>query len=361
MSIERIDRDEVATRAVSVLGLDAGLIELLSIEGVCASLRRAASFLCPASPRQLVDAVLDALTPLRPDFQRDHVDEALKRLIATGDLLELSEADTHRRLLYLGPPSYVEKHPGHFLLLGIRPNADPLIDAESLGAAVTHKGHIRTITLDTHIASEALAAAGLQRLTRKQWARAPRQDSAATVVDKARARLRRAGGAGRISGLTVIDSTKSVRYYKGRWREPLPTDQGMFLGRRPQAYGARIWCLVDLADGFPRAALDLPVDASAAPGWDEGRRLQAAIDAHRGSPQVFRSRPTGVRDDTLIFDFFGPLPSWAERYLDLVGLPVTKSQGALFSYRVPGGAGSDTRAFLSDALWMLEIEEVQGT
>jgi hypothetical protein len=340
--------------------LDNELIDLFSPEGMYASLRRAASFLCPASPRQLVDAVLDALTPLNPDVERDVIADALDALIGAGDLLELRAAETRTRLLFLGPPSYVEKQPGHFLLLGIRPNAGLLVDEDSLGAAVTYEAHTRTVVLDADSAAEALAAAGLHRLTREQWAKAPREAPAATVVEQARDWLRRAHGGGEIDGLTVIDSSTSVRYYKGRWREPVSADQGLFVGRRPQAYGAPIWCLVELADGVPQAVLDLPVDASVAPGWDDGRRLQAALDAHRGSPQVFRARPAGNPGEDWIFDFFGPLPSWAERYLDLAGLPIIKSQGALFSYRVPDGAESETRAFLSEGLWMQGTEEVPG-
>ena len=360
MSIQRIEPDEVATRAVSVLGLDTDLIDLFSPEGVCASLRRAASFLCPASPRTLIDAVLDALTPLNPGIERDEVADALDTLIGAGDILELRAADARTRLLFLGPPSYVEKQPGHFLLLGIRPSAGLLVDEESLGAAVTYESHTQTVVLDEKSAAEALAAAGLHRLTREQWTKAPRPAPAATVVEQARDRLHSAHAPGQVTGLMIIDSTASVRYYKGRWREPLSTDQGMFVGRRPQAYGAPIWCLVEFADGIPQAVLDLPLDASVAPGWDDGRRLQAAVDAHRGSPQLFRARPTAQPGDEWVFDFFGPLPSWAERYLDLAALPVIKSQGALFSYRVPDGAETETRAFLSDALWMQATEEVQG-
>jgi hypothetical protein len=360
VSIQRIERAEVAMSAVDILGLDGSVIDLFSSEGVSASLRRAASFLCPASPGQLVGAVLDALTPLNADMERDEVNEALDTLVGAGDLLELGPSDSRTRQLFLGPPSYVEKRPGDFLLLGIRPNAGPIVDEESLGAVVTHESHTRSVVLDPDGAAEVLAAAGLHRLTREQWTKAPRQEAATAVVEQARERLGSARAPGQISGLTLIDSTRSVRYYKGRWREPLPSDQGIFVGRRPQAYGAPIWCAVEFADGVPQAVLDLPVDSSVAPGWDEARRLQAALDSERGAAQVFGVRPTGQAGGDYIFDCFGPLPSWAERYLDLTGLPIPKSRGALFSYRVPDGAESEARTFLSRSLWMQVTEEVQG-
>ncbi|MDL9947324.1 hypothetical protein QSJ19_17415 [Gordonia sp. ABSL11-1] len=359
MSVQRIEPDEAAAVAVSVLGLDADWVDITSKEALCAALRRAASFMCPASPRQLVDAVLGSLAPLRPGIERDDVATALNALIGSGDLLELLEADNNRRMVFLGPPSYVRKWPGHYLLLGIRPDAGILVDEDSLGAAVTSESHTRTVILDERFASEALTAAGLHRQTPEQWIRAPRPEAAATAIAAVRGRLSSVQRPGPITGLMVLDAATPVRYYKGRWREPLSSDQGIFVGTRPQAYGSPVWCLVEFADGVPQAALDFPLGTSVAPGWDEGRRLQAALDANRGTPQLFRAaRPVSQPGADWIFDFFGPLPSWAERYLDLVGMPVTKSQGALFSYRVPDGAQQETRAFLSKMLWMRASEGV---
>lgn len=285
MSLHRIGRDEMAARSVGILGLDESAVDLFSTEGICASLRRAASFLCPASPRQIVDAVLDALVPLGAALERDEVNEALDALVGAGDLLEIRPTGERVRLLFLAPPSYVEKRPGSFLLLGIRPNAEPILDEQAVSATITYEAHTRLVELDPDGAAGALAAAGLHRLTREQWARAPRQETATATIERVRAQLATHRAPGQVSGLTLIDPAKPVRYYKGRWREPIATDQGIFVGRRPQAYGAPIWCAVDLADGVPQAVLDMPVDSAIAPGWDDARRLQAALDAERRSPQ----------------------------------------------------------------------------
>lgn len=361
MKVQRVEHDEVAARAVGILGLDESVVDLSSTEAICASLRRAASFVCPASPRRIVDSVLDALTPLMPDLGRDEVNQALEALIDVGDLLELRPSRDRTRMLFLGPPSYVEKRPGHFLLLGIRPNAGPILGKESIGSEVIYESHTRSVVLDPDGAAEALATAGLHPLTREQWTKSPRQESPDLVVDHARGRLAAIRAPGPINGLTLIDSTKPVCYYKGRWRDPIPADRGLFVGRRPQAYGAPVWCAVEFADGVPQAVLDFPIDSTVAPGWDDARRLQAALDAERGGAQVFRVRMAGRRGGDYIFDFFGPLPSWAQRYLDLTGLPVAKSPAALFSYGVPGGAVRDVKEFLSKSLWMRVAEEVQET
>lgn len=358
MNVHRIEREEVAARAVSILGLDATVVDLLSTEAICASLRRAASFLCPATPRQLVDAVLDAVKPIDDDVNREIIAEVLDTMVGAGDLLELRPSGSRTRQLFLGPPSYVEKHAGRFLLLGIRPNAAPILDEQTMGAPIAYEGHARIIDVDATTASEVFAAAGLHRLTRGQWTKSPRETAAPTLVERVRGQLGSHRAPGTVSGLTVIDSTTAVTYYKGRWREPLASDHGIFVGRRPQAYGAPLWCVAEVAAGVPQAVLDLPSDLATTPGWDEARRVQAALDAVRGTPQVFRARPTGQPEGDVIIDFFGPLPSWAERYLDLVGLPVSRSRGALFSYRVPDAARGDAALFLSKSLWMQAVEEV---
>jgi hypothetical protein len=99
---------ECGELAVRTLDVDEAA-DLFSAEGLTASLRRAASFLCPASPRQVIDAVLEALRPLQPGggLSREELANLLDLLISGGDLLELPQSgDVPGRLLYLGPPSY---------------------------------------------------------------------------------------------------------------------------------------------------------------------------------------------------------------------------------------------------------------
>ena len=114
---------------MATLGLDADAIGLSSPEGLATSLRRAASFMCPTSPGRLVDAVLGALKPLHgDDLKRDELVDLLDQLMASGDLLELRhEGGQSTRLLYLAPPTYIERVPGTHLLMGVRPFGAPLI------------------------------------------------------------------------------------------------------------------------------------------------------------------------------------------------------------------------------------------
>jgi hypothetical protein len=363
MRVSRLSREEVAEIAVNTLGLDNEAVDLQSTEALCASLRRAASFLCPASPRQLVDAVLDAVGPLdsMSSVTRDRLMELLDLLISTGDLLELRRIAEHlTRQLYLGPPSYVVIEPGRCLLLGVRPYAASLV-GDTLGADVLYEEHTRTIQLNPEGAPGQLQAIGLHEITREQWLKHPRARTPAGFLQELRQRLTDAGPSGQVEGLILIDPGNSVRYYKGRWREPKASDQGDFVARRPQAYGADLWCFVRMEAGSPVALIDFPIADPTAPGRDEAWLAQAAVDAYRGQPQILRIRTANGSQDNAILDLFAPVPSWAERYLEMVGQPVTRSAGSLFSYRVPASAIPALTEFLSAMLWMSVSDGEGGT
>lgn len=358
MEFTPVSLDEVQATSIRALGLDDQLFVLEYPEAIAASIRRAASFLCPTTPRALVDAVLEVLTPVLSESpKRDDLMELIEQLVSTGDLLELTETlvDRKTRLLYLGPPSFVEKSPGQYLLTGIRPLAAPLVGDD---IAVEYVLHTRTATLEPTTAETTLRASGLHKISPSQWARCPSAASAADYVEEFRQRLSAGRIAGSVAGLTIIDPATKPRYYRGRWREPVAGDTGDFVGRRPQAYGADVWCFVRLDDGTPERLLDLPVDAAASPARDDAWRLQAAIDAVNGTPLHFRVRsmPDADAAESLV-DFFSPLPTWAERYLELVGNAMDKSPGALFAYRVPDAALPGLRSVLTETLWMSNVTD----
>ncbi|MEH0513386.1 hypothetical protein QBC31_22180 [Streptomyces sp. B21-079] len=278
-------------------------------------------------------------------------------LVSIGDLIELPRpGDGKGRQIYLAPPSYVEKAPGQYLLLGVRPNGAPLVD-EELGAEVHHEGHTRFLELDAEGSPARLQAAHLHEIPRDDWLKRPRVEQAAAVVALMRQRLDGAGESGQVDGLTIIDPEASVLYYRGRWRPIVSGDSGDFVARRPQAYGADLWCFVRVIHGVPRALVDLPIDDLTAAGCDEAWRTQAALDALRGTPQAMHVQPAQGRAGDLRLDLFSPVPGWAQRYLELVGTLVSRARGALVSYRVPMSAIGQLSVFFTDMLWMHVSEE----
>lgn len=357
MIVSHLSSAEVAGRAARALGLDPQAVDILATEGLCAALRRAASFMCPATPRQLVDAVLDSLEPLGAPVARESLNDLIDLLIASGDLLEVREStDRTTRQLYLGPPSYVVKSPGRCLLIGIRPFGSPIVDG-ALGELVDHEGHIRSIEIAPADMAATLTALGIHEIRRDQWLRHPTAQDAAAVVRAHQDRLDAAPMAGTIDGLTILDTASPVRYYRGRWREAKPADSGDFVGRRAQAYGADLWCVVRLTAGAPTALIDLPLSDHEQPGRFEAWHLQAAFDAVAGHPQRYRVRPAIGNLGEQMLDVFSPLPGWAERYLELAGMAMDRSPGALISYRLPADAVAEVEEFLAAMLWMTPVDE----
>lgn len=360
MDVSKLNAVEASALSIRALGLDPELVGLTSREGLAASLRRAASFMCPTSPSRLIAAVLGAVRPLasEDEISREELSDLLDLLVAAGDLLELRrEEDRPTRLLYLGPPSYIEREPGTYLISGVRPFGAPLVDFE-LAPLVEREGHTRTLRIDVAHAAERLMDAGLRPIERERWVATPGAEPADSLLARIHGRLDVASPSGDIEGLQIIDPSTKVRYYRGRWRAPKAGDAGDFVARRPQAYGADLWCAVRLVDGVASKLVEFPIDNPVVPGRDEAWRLQMAVDAARGEPQRFAAETLGSGSAVLV-RFFSPIPGFAERYLQLVGLAL-ESSGALFAYRVPIGAIPELNQLLTDMLWM-KTTALEGT
>lgn len=361
MKLTKLTPSAASYLAVETLGLDPDAVGLTSTEGAAASLRRAASFLCPTSPGRLVDAVLGALRPLDgDDLEREEVVELLDLLVSSGDLLELRHvSDRSTRLLFLGPPSFIERAPGTCLLMGVRPFGAPLI-GDGLGGAIEYEGHTRILRLEAADYEKELGARGLHQVPKERWVASPSVESPPDLIERHRSRLNVAAPAGALEGLQILDPAAKVRYYRGRWRTPATADTGDFVVRRPQAYGADLWCLVRFEAGVPMRLLEFPVADPVVPGRDEAWRYQAAIDAQRGTPPECRIKRGAHPADPVILDFFSPLPGFAERYLQLSGLAMERRPGALFSFRVPSEALDNVTKFLTAMLWMTYQEDSRG-
>ena len=355
VAVARVEAREVVVTAVETLGLDAAAMDLLSPEVLAACIRRAASVLCPTTRGTLIRSVTEALAPL-PHFSEDHsgeVVELVDSLVAHGDLLELpfDGSGGTRRQLFLGPPAFVPRD-ASCILVGVRPDGAPLVGDE-LAGRVEYRRHVRLVRLgdDDEPLAERLAEEGLLRVTAEQWLRAPRPTSPESVVDEFTARLAARPPTGDLEGLRLIDPAADVSYYRGRWRPPRPDDRGRFVARRPQAYGAELWCFASLTDGAVTQILDLPVLDALAPGSDEAWLLQAAIDAAAGRPQRLQVR-AGAHADVELLDLFGPIPRWAQRRLDVAGVAIARGPRALFSYQLPADESQGEVEWLREMLWM---------
>jgi hypothetical protein len=354
VTISVVNSVDCADLALAGLYLDTAGVDLRSPEALAGSLRRAASFQCPTTPRRLVDTVMEAVQPLDPitPLDRQELTGLLDMLVSAGDLVELPPDPQRRgRLLFLGPPSFVEQRPGRYLVMGTRPFGAPLLGTD-MERRIEYKRHVRVIELDEGEAVKCLDALGLQAIRQHQWVLAPIASLAEDLILGTRSRLDIANRAGVVTELSLLDPATSFRFYKGRWRQAREEDNGDFVARRSQEYGSDLWCYIRVTDGVPAQLVDFPTGELAVPGRDEAWRLQAAIDSARGSSQVFRVVESQEFPKESFVDFWAPLPTWADRYLELIGTAVSGRRSCLFSYIVPDAALTSLGDYLADMLWM---------
>ncbi|MBX3207424.1 MAG: hypothetical protein KF764_20415 [Labilithrix sp.] len=365
--MRRLTAGEVHAQKIRELGLDPEALDLTTPEGLAGALRRAASYLCPCSAATLVRAVVRPLRGLVSDMEKAKllVEETLEAMISHGDVLEQPElqngSPTARVLLYAAPASFVVRQSGLVVLLGVAVDQLSPLSAD-LEGRIQYLGHVRRLSPSS--ATEDLRAElrqlGLVELASDTWLKGPKPSTATQAVAASDRALDSVPPSRDIPGLLLLDPTKSVRYYRGRWTEPR-TQTGRFVARREQAYGADLWCYVDLSNGQPERMIDLPQRGSRWRGCDEAWHLQMAIDAQRGTAQHFRVSPTSD-PDVVLLEFFSPIPGWARRRWDAIGEPTPSSgddrlsgKGNLFAYRIAKVEIDEERQFAREALWLEEM------
>lgn len=321
------------------------------------ALRRALFALAPTSRADIVRYVAEPLCPLGID--RDTVESALDELVVYGDALEMRKGpadpwDAPDAVLRPAPPSFVEREDGTLIILGVagdQPTALP----PDLDQRVTTHGPARILHASKaeHL-TDHLHALGFAQLSEQAWLRFPAIDTASAHRGYWIEKLAKvAASQGAVDDLEILDWGKPVRYYRGRWRAPTASTSGIFVARRPQLYGARLWSFAAIEKGVCRQILDFYEDQDRQRPCDLAWRLQAAIDADLGHPQPVRVRQV---DETCLLDFFGPLPAFVERRLLLAG---TKQAGAgcLFSFAIdPTQAAAEITA-LQRSLWMRPVRD----
>jgi hypothetical protein len=356
MSIARITPHEVLSECRTTIGLpaDAGLT--LDDELIAGLLRRSAGFLCPCSRTALRASLQDCLRFLTPGSQvlSERIDRAIEGLIVVGDLLELDDVATGDMTVkgtwvFAAPPSFVIRPSGTVFLVGIAPDQD-LYLPRWLQMRITRDGFSRTMrpNLAEDLAAD-LQDQGFHRLDERAWLKTPKARTATALLADMKQRLATVSPGGTVEGLEILDHARPVNYYATRWCSP-QAQSGIYIARRPQAYGAHIWCFVELAAGTPQRVLDLPAVRSRWRGCDTAWHVQMAIDYSLGHPQVFRrsSPEYGVR-----FDFFSPIPLWAERRLMAVGRRVPAGS-SLLAYVLPDSEADTEEQFLREQLWLTE-------
>ena len=356
--MRRLSSSDVHSRGVTQLGLDPNTLDLTSVEAIAAALRRAAQIFCPCASATLVRVIVEPMKELVEDNDtfRDSVWDTLEAMIAHGDLFEhrdIEELSTPSTttLVYGAPVGFVARDSGSVILLGISSNQSSMFP-DDLTTRIEYVKHLRRLRPTPNEDLRAvLAQLGLSEVSYNHWLQSPGDETPAQHVSRLDQLLDAAPPSGAVPGLSILDPEQPVRYYRGRWRE-VRGDSGKFVARRNQAYGANLWCYIELHDGDPERLLDFPQTSSQWRGCDEAWRLQTAIDAQRRNPQRFRlqSDTEGVP----VIQFFSPVPMWAQRRWDAVGEPV-ESSGCLFAYRLPDSELDEEIRYAREMLWLEEL------
>jgi hypothetical protein len=360
--VARINKDEVINLSRQLLGLPES-VGVHDEAFLSALVRRSAAYRCPCSPQVLVRTVIEGLQGLTIVSENDlyeAVEEAVEKATIVGDLLELHQVtqdnpNAKSTWVFGAPPAFVTRQTGTVFVVGITLD-EPSPLPPSLASRLSYDGHYRLLRPeDGEDLSQILREIGLLELSEQTWLRSPRQEEAKAWGERFERELAQQGPAGEVAGLTLIEPASKPTYYKGRWTTPQKRS-GMFVARRPQAYGADIWGFALLQAGALHKFLDFPRKQDHWRGSDVAWHLQMALDARLGSPQRYRVRRVSGAP---VIDFFSPLPSWAERRLAIIGRPAMKEH-CLFSYQFSDAELAAEIAFIEKCLWLAPIEESSG-
>ena len=352
--ITKIEPQEVLSGTSQTIGLPETVYDPLDDVFLAGLLRRSAGIHCPCSRVTLRVSLIECLRYLANDEEQlaKRIDAVIERLIVGGDLLELNDVtiddpSVKGTWIFAAPPSFVVRPSGSIFLLGVVPDQDSFLP-QALASRIVYEGCTRVIASSQDGTLPAvLREHGLQQLSDSAWMRAPCRISAEDMLSDATTRLDAERTSGTVSELRVLDPTRAVTYYRGRWVTP-KRQTGIFIARRPQEYGSPIWCLTSIEAGSVVRLLDLPFAKTRWRGCDEAWRLQMAIDRCRDSPQIYRRRRVA---DGVRFDFFSPLPQWSQRRLMIVGSSLPP-ENCLMSYQLPIVESDTEEQFLRDRLWL---------
>lgn len=348
-----LSKSEVHNNMIEDLGLDSKLYTINSIEVVAGALRRSASLLCPCTNTNLIRSVLNPMRGLVDDIEdyRHIIESTLDALIAYGDVLEHHGfedvvSDESGPQLFAAPPSFIPRESGLVIIVGVsEDNRSGLSDV--LHKRLEYSNHVRRLRpVRGEDLISVLAEHELIRISYAKWIKSPSSKSPEQLIEDLNLQLDVAVPSRDVPGLTILDTSKPVKYYRGRWRIP-HLESGRFIARREQAYGAPIWCYVKLQRGKPQRLIDLPISRGIWRGCDEGWNYQLSIDLLMGELQV--AEVIKRSESTHVAKLYSPLPSWVQRRWDAVGKPVDVGR-CLFAYEFQDSELDEELSFMQNEL-----------
>lgn len=354
MVISEIQPGEIILECLSTLGLSPSADAAIDDRFIASMLRRSAGINCPCSRTTLRASLVECLQYLSQDeiSLSDRIDDAIEGLIVGGDLLELSDIATDDPAVkgtwvFSAPPSFIVRPSGSIFILGIVPDQDVFLPL-SLSSRIIYEGFTRVmVTEPNEDLGRELEEEGLQRLSEGAWLKSPKNEPPDDMINRFGRQLTSQPRSGTVTDIQILDPQRSVFYYRKRWIAP-KKHTGTFVARRPQEFGAPIWCYVALEEGVVVKFIDLPLKKTIWRGCDVAWHLQMAIDYSNHNPQLYRRKRDG---DGVRLEFFSPLPEWFRRRLMIFGRPASRDN-CLVSYWLPNSEAETEERFLQERLWL---------
>lgn len=356
-SVAVMNRSDALRQTALSLGIlsAAGDAPALNRILIAQSLRRTVYIAAPCGAQTTRSLALAALAPLcdNPDTLNEQIDDALQDIIAMGDVLEMRSGSVgcSDTVLRPAPPAFVARPDGLFLILGI--SGDELTPALRMPVLHHASGLRSTRSTDAEQCRSLLLDLGLTELSERVWLHTPATASAAEHAAQWKARLPAELRPEKIENFEVLHGALPASFYKRRWSLLNTKHSGIFIARRPQRYGAKLWCLADVKDGLVQRFVDIHAKDSRTRDCDEAWRLQAAMDAEAGTPQQLG---IAVRGTNATLSFSMPLPTWAARRLHFIGEQVSAPR-ALIAFETPAANIDHEANWLKEKLWLARKDE----
>lgn len=329
---------------------------------IASAVRRLCSFMCPCPSFAIQRMACRSLKVLGLPEDELHrlVADSLEDLSVSGDVLELSRvtmagAENFPSWLYCAPPSFISRATGRIYVTGIAADDASFLPRE-LRANITRDGAARFIDSANQEIAEQLKQLGLRQVKESAWMNGVRTETAPDHLRRATGRLRSFGVAGDLPDLTILEyAGRARKSYTSRWKKT-DNENGVYVGRVPQPYGAPLWYLCDLVEGKSARSILLPTKESTERASDVAWRIQFALDSQAGFPASYSvARDSNVA--TLSFHF--PLPVAVRRRFMFLGARRSQDDPNPFRFQLPLQELDGERRFLRDNYWIEERAEEQ--
>ena len=324
---------------------------------------RAAHILAPCPRHELERARTVPVAPRDyfsdPEQLASRTADALDALLAYGDILEMQPP---RRMMSglvsplvvrPAPPAFVARKVGSMIILGVAGDEiTPPIERDEQAPCMAWRTPILAPEGPEPL-GPFLKELGLIELFQKRPGYVYPPLKARRAIARAWVhRLADAAPASIIEGLQVLDTRKSPTFlFRSLGRTAQHRQWRMHIGRRPQRYGAPLWCLVDLVGrAFLIGSLILLYAASVnGTPCDLAWRIQMAMDvlepARRSAPA------SDTKITKLYLTSFHRYPLGQSAKLAVVGERIGPHRSFL-SYMLPPSEVDEIIQFMHDYLWI---------